>query len=41
MRSFIGVMFLIIGFLSLFTGENKWYSIIDFTMGYLLLEDKK
>ena len=41
MRKFMGGIFLILGFLSLFTGESKWYSMVDFTIGYLLLEEEK
>lgn len=41
MRMFMGGVFLLMGFLSLFTDENMWYSMVDFTMGYLLLEDEK
>ena len=40
MRIFMGGVFLLMGFLSLFTDENMWYSLVDFAIGYLLLEEK-
>ncbi len=39
MRYIMGVFFIIMAILSLFTDENFWYTLVDFTLGYLLMKD--
>lgn len=39
MRYIIGTIFIIMAVLSLFTDENFWYTLVDFTLGYLLLKE--
>lgn len=36
----IGVLFLIMGIISLFTKENFWNTLVDFWLGYLLLKEE-
>lgn len=39
MRYIIGLIFIIMAILSLFTDENFWYTLVDFALGYLLLKE--
>ena len=39
MRYIIGIIFIIMAILSLFTDENFWYTLVDFILGSLLLKE--
>lgn len=41
MRYILGIIFIIMGILSLFTDENFWYTVVDFAIGYILVSDNK
>lgn len=41
MKYILGIIFIIMGVLSLFTDENFWYTLVDFSLGYLLLKEER
>lgn len=40
MRFVLGAIFMVMCFLSLFTNDNFWYTMVDFAIGYLMLKEE-